>query len=317
MAPSTSDPDESLPLLARAEAMVNITLDDTSPFITYSDGWGVQSQQDPDLDFYSQDTYHGTEAVGANATILFSGSGVFLFGSMGPDHGNFEVSVNGARQTFSGYSTTPLFQQCLFSSMLDENYNEIILINIGGSDGNYMDLDYIVTTVPENTTFPAQTPLPAITPSDGFPTASASLSSSSAQGSSSSSSSSSTSATVTTALTAVFALLSVVLLIVLAVLYLRYRRRRRAEQEHFFRYGNGANGGTSPAPAAQPEPMTDSHWATRTQTHGSVGLDSQGFPYPPRHSPAGSSLMGERGSHQVAGKGKRKKEVTFLPGFDA
>ncbi|KZT57550.1 hypothetical protein CALCODRAFT_508749 [Calocera cornea HHB12733] len=171
MAPSTSDPDpdELIPLLARAEAMVNITLDDTSPFITYSDGWGIQSSQDPDLDYYLQETYHGTETVGSNATIVFSGSGVYLYGSMGPDHGNFEISVNGARQTFSGYATTPQFQQCIFSSMLDATYNEIILINIGGSSGNYMDLDYIITTVPENTTFPAQPALPPITPSAGFP----------------------------------------------------------------------------------------------------------------------------------------------------
>ncbi|KZO89752.1 hypothetical protein CALVIDRAFT_33514 [Calocera viscosa TUFC12733] len=149
MAPSTSDPDEPLPLLVRAEAMVNITLDDTSPFITYSDGWGIQSPQDPDLDYYFQDTYHGTETVGANATIVFSGSGVFIFGSTGPNHGNLQVSVNGAHQTFSAYSTTPLFQQCLFSSMVDASYNEVILINIGGPSGNYLDLDYIITTVPE------------------------------------------------------------------------------------------------------------------------------------------------------------------------
>ncbi|EJU05918.1 hypothetical protein DACRYDRAFT_20240 [Dacryopinax primogenitus] len=293
--------------------MVNITLDDTSPFISYSDGWGVQSPQDPNLEYYLQETYHGTQTIGSNATIVFSGSGVYLYGSMGPAHGNFEVSVNGARQTFSGYSSTPLFQQCLFSSMLDASYNEIILINIGGSGGSFMDLDYIITTVPENTTFPAPPSLAPITPSGGFPSASPTSTSSSTGGSSlSTASSSSTSTTVTTVLTIVFAILTVVLLSIIAFLYMRHRRRKQVEQEHLFRYGRGP--AVSPSP--QPDLMTNLHWTSQAHTQGPAGGGSPNMGYPPRQSPVTSSLGA---SYQLqAGRSKGKNPPsTFLPGFDA
>jgi len=64
---------ETTEFLKTAEMLRNSTLDDTSPLISYSSGWSVQSPSDPQLSSFLGSTYHATQTNGSSANITFNG----------------------------------------------------------------------------------------------------------------------------------------------------------------------------------------------------------------------------------------------------
>ena len=83
----------------------NLTFDDTSLLISYSNNWAQQTSSDPQLGSFFDMSYHSAQANGASAnftfngrcrTVLslngncdadgFKGTSVYIYGSKGPGH---------------------------------------------------------------------------------------------------------------------------------------------------------------------------------------------------------------------------------------
>ncbi|CED83317.1 hypothetical protein [Phaffia rhodozyma] len=100
---------------------------------------------------YKQTTTY-TQAKNAYATVNFTGSSIYMFGSIQPDHGLYSVSVDGQpATTFNGSSRAGLTQQLLFfGSGYDASKTHIITVT--DADGSKLDMDYIVTWAAPDTT---------------------------------------------------------------------------------------------------------------------------------------------------------------------
>lgn len=57
----------------------NLTIDDFSADIIYSNNWAIQAPSlDPNTDLFFNSTYHSAQADGATANLTFSGMLAFL-----------------------------------------------------------------------------------------------------------------------------------------------------------------------------------------------------------------------------------------------
>ncbi|KAG6860614.1 hypothetical protein C0995_009368 [Termitomyces sp. Mi166 len=76
-----------------------LTIDDTSPLITYQppNAWAQRNiSTDPDAASQSyKETFTSTQQPGATMTFTFEGVGVSVYGSVDVDHGNFTVDLDG------------------------------------------------------------------------------------------------------------------------------------------------------------------------------------------------------------------------------
>ncbi|PPQ63737.1 hypothetical protein CVT24_004246 [Panaeolus cyanescens] len=115
---------------------------DTTPAIVYSSEWrAVSSEDDPLLDQYGQATATFSNTTGATMTLRFFGNNVGIYGSKRPDHGLFNVTIDGnTYPTLNGSSPSPLFNQTLFNTTLDNGPHTMVLTNIGNTT---LDVDYL------------------------------------------------------------------------------------------------------------------------------------------------------------------------------
>jgi hypothetical protein len=58
---------------------------------------------------------HCSLAQSSSATLLFTGTSIFVFGSQGPDHGKFAVILDGSTQVLDAFNTSNVYQKALFS----------------------------------------------------------------------------------------------------------------------------------------------------------------------------------------------------------
>lgn len=102
-----------------------------------------------------------TGDVGATATYVWNGSSIAIFGGLYHDHGEFNVSLDGIESgpyngTYIGeFSDNITTQQALFfASSLNDGPHSITLTNLGGPNGNFLDIDYAESnsTIYGNTT---------------------------------------------------------------------------------------------------------------------------------------------------------------------
>lgn len=132
----------------------NTTLEDYSPWITYSTDWRPgTSDSDSLADLYSDSSFTLTQTDGATASFSFNGSAVTIFGSKRGNHGFYQVTIDG--NTFppaSGQAADPgQFQVPLFSSpVLDQGLHSVTFTNQGST---FVDIDFITfeNTVGETT----------------------------------------------------------------------------------------------------------------------------------------------------------------------
>ncbi|KAG6910371.1 hypothetical protein DXG01_011086 [Tephrocybe rancida] len=135
-------------------------VDDTSPDITYSNGWLNGGSSD---EFNS--TTHGAVTAGAQASYTFKGSFIEVFGTIGRENNgdpsfaatstytidnNLDTAV-----TFTGViGSTNLYKQLLYSSnVLDESQPHTLVITYTTADKNPLWLDYFrVSDTPITTT---------------------------------------------------------------------------------------------------------------------------------------------------------------------
>ncbi|KAF8519818.1 hypothetical protein JB92DRAFT_3112075 [Gautieria morchelliformis] len=206
----------------------NFTIDDTDATLVYGPGWGVASSNDSALGHYFENTYHATRTSGANVSLTFAGVAVYIYGSQGPDHGNFSVRFDSFVQPLSAHADTLSYRQLLFSTQLPSGNHSITLTNTDNSQ-SWLDVDFVTITgsgTPSTASgFSSTIPPPSIIPT----TTAASSSSPSVSGSSIRTSSRSTSNTLTLALAIAFGalLLALVFGVVLHLIRRRYRRDRQ------------------------------------------------------------------------------------------
>ncbi|KZT18544.1 hypothetical protein NEOLEDRAFT_1143261 [Neolentinus lepideus HHB14362 ss-1] len=135
---------------------MNYSIDDTNPDISYSSapGWSVQSPSDSDLHSFLGGTYHAADSDGASFNITFGGSAVYIYGSKGPGHADYDIVYDDTLlQGNSAYAATTAFQQPLFAHVFDTNTSSgsshfVSLIVRYNSTNQWLDVDYITMTMP-------------------------------------------------------------------------------------------------------------------------------------------------------------------------
>ncbi|KIJ39859.1 hypothetical protein M422DRAFT_32465 [Sphaerobolus stellatus SS14] len=123
----------------------DVTVDDSSPMVIYSDGWIDSNFTTAPSTSYFGGTRHITGLKNANATLSFYGNGISVYGTRGTGYGSFSVLLDGQNQSASTSSSgndSQQFQQLLFSkSDFVVSAHTVTIINDGNGD---LDLDYVV-----------------------------------------------------------------------------------------------------------------------------------------------------------------------------
>ncbi|KAH9951536.1 hypothetical protein B0H21DRAFT_887942 [Amylocystis lapponica] len=97
-------------------AAFNVSLDDSSPLISYSppNAWFDTPAADSFAQSYAHASLHTTNVSGASAQFTFNGTGVWLFGGHRPNYGEYYVSVdNHVVSSASASSSQPVVGQLL------------------------------------------------------------------------------------------------------------------------------------------------------------------------------------------------------------
>ncbi|KAF8160756.1 hypothetical protein B0H34DRAFT_697962 [Crassisporium funariophilum] len=125
-------------------ASFNVTVEDSSPMISYSPAgsWIDTPADDTLAASYSGGTFHTTAAQGATATIAFNGTGLSIFGGHRSNYGTYSIAVDGQTITSgSAESADSSVQQLLGTvSGLPDGPHTAVLTNTGG---NPIDIDWI------------------------------------------------------------------------------------------------------------------------------------------------------------------------------
>ncbi|KAI5119583.1 hypothetical protein M0805_006468 [Coniferiporia weirii] len=129
----------------------NLTIDDTSLDIIYSDDWATQSDDDPDVDHFFQSTYHSAQANGSSANLTFTGSAIYIYGTKGPEHANYSVQFDNFIIFYSAMAEETQYQEPLFAYSFNGSGDHFVsLTSHAVSGGQWLDLDYITITIDEN-----------------------------------------------------------------------------------------------------------------------------------------------------------------------
>lgn len=119
------------------------TIQEFSPLLQYSGQWGTGTgSSDAFISSYSQGGFVATQSSGASMTFTFTGTGVQIFGAKRPNHGLYQVTVDGATSSaVSGASDSNDFQVPLFSTnSLQPGQHTVTLTN---SEDKFVDIDYV------------------------------------------------------------------------------------------------------------------------------------------------------------------------------
>ncbi|ESK96616.1 hypothetical protein Moror_6836 [Moniliophthora roreri MCA 2997] len=126
----------------------NVTVEDSSPLITYSPpgAWADSDPNDALKSRYSGESIRTTRTRGAQATIIFNGTGISIFGFDKPNFGAFTVTVDGQTVDSGNAATTNSSPKKLLASIhgLKKGPHTVIVTNDDTSDINidYMDVQH-------------------------------------------------------------------------------------------------------------------------------------------------------------------------------
>ena len=120
----------------------------TDPLVSYSGSWRTSHSANN-----INDSAQTTSEKGASATLLFSGTGIELYGSKGKRFGQADVKLDGKLiRTLDGYSNKDLAQQLMFFSYgLSPSEHSIKIINKGSKSGSLLEVDAFVINSPIST----------------------------------------------------------------------------------------------------------------------------------------------------------------------
>lgn len=216
---------------------MDITIDDTSPDFVWGAGdvWRAQAPNQGSINSnYFLSTYHAAQTKGANVSITFVGSACQIYGSTGPNHGNYSVTFDNAVKFSPGFSAQSQYRQLLFSHSFGNTFDTHTVV-LRNEEDFWLDLDFMVLTI--NTTANTATSdigffATTVTGATAVPPGSASTDSAD-----SSSGSSSSNLAIFRTITFVLAALLGVLILAFLFWFFVYRRRTAG------RANSNANGG--------------------------------------------------------------------------
>ncbi|CCM01927.1 uncharacterized protein FIBRA_04000 [Fibroporia radiculosa] len=126
-------------------AALNVSLDDSSPLLSYSpsNAWLDASANDTLAPYYAYGSLHTTSVARAEVALTFNGTGFWLFGGLRPHYGTFIVSVDGTQILYGNASSTqPVIDALLAgASGLKMGEHRVVLQNAGTGP---IDLDAVV-----------------------------------------------------------------------------------------------------------------------------------------------------------------------------
>ncbi|KAL6310410.1 hypothetical protein BKA93DRAFT_755971 [Sparassis latifolia] len=126
-------------------AAFNISVDDSSPLITYFplNAWIDTPANDTLAAFYAQSSFHATSVGGAYAEFAFNGTGIWLYGARRPDYGSYTVLVdnNVVAHTNATAANSTVGQFLGGTSNLPMGQHNVVLRNAGTGP---MDIDSLV-----------------------------------------------------------------------------------------------------------------------------------------------------------------------------
>jgi hypothetical protein len=90
-------------------------------------------------------TFTLTQQQGANASLTFHGTAIWLFGAKRANHGTYTASIDNQTPTNgNGHSSPDVFRQVLFSAECSNGAHTVVLTNTGNVVGsNFLDIDYV------------------------------------------------------------------------------------------------------------------------------------------------------------------------------
>lgn len=125
---------------------VTLSIEDNSPLIEYSPGEWAPGRASPEE--YSQGNYMTTNITGAQASFIWTGSAVEVFGAKRPGHGQYQTKVGDQDYPLKqGSSDTDVFQTSLWSLSWARLISRTLFITKVGSPGS-LDIDSISWTFP-------------------------------------------------------------------------------------------------------------------------------------------------------------------------
>ncbi|KZT10677.1 uncharacterized protein LAESUDRAFT_344342 [Laetiporus sulphureus 93-53] len=126
-------------------AAFNVTLDDSSPLITYtpSNAWHDTPANDFAAKLYSRSSLHTSSIAGAAAELTFNGTGLWLYGGFRPSYGSYAVSVDGAQILRANATAPDLELRSLLAGVsgLDTGQHTVTLTSDGTGP---IDIDYAI-----------------------------------------------------------------------------------------------------------------------------------------------------------------------------
>jgi len=126
-------------------AAFNVSLDDSSPLITYSPAtaWTDTPANDTTASLYFDSSLHTTSTKGASASFAFNGTGVWLYGGLRSNYGSYQVSIDGMQvaEGSAKSAQTELKHVLCGLSGLQMGEHMVTLTNEGGGP---VDIDSVV-----------------------------------------------------------------------------------------------------------------------------------------------------------------------------
>ncbi|KEP52490.1 putative SKG6 domain protein [Rhizoctonia solani 123E] len=136
----------------------NVTVDDVAAIFEYyipaPRPWTDSPTSDQQLHYYWDSTYHSSNIFGAQASIRFQGTAVYLFAAKRGKHGPYEIVLDG-QKVFDGnsYSPTPLYNEIMYNATgLTPDWHNLTIRNSDPSNQTYTEVDFIrwTTLMPES-----------------------------------------------------------------------------------------------------------------------------------------------------------------------
>ncbi|TFK20941.1 hypothetical protein FA15DRAFT_101951 [Coprinopsis marcescibilis] len=127
---------------------VTLSIEDSSPLISYSPEWVPGSEDDPLIDEYSGGNYMVTNSSGAAAFFVFRGFDVQIFGARRPNYGSYQTTMN--TEVYSvrqANSDPPQFRSNLWDLSWPRSIPRTVKIE-SQTNGRPIDLDFITWVFP-------------------------------------------------------------------------------------------------------------------------------------------------------------------------
>ncbi|CAE6500098.1 unnamed protein product [Rhizoctonia solani] len=138
--------------------LYNVTVDDASAVFEYyiptGQPWTDSPTADQGLHNYWDSTYHSSNWFGAQASVRFLGTAVYLFAAKRSRHGIYDIYLDG-QKVYNGdsYSLSPLYDQIMYNATdLAPSWHNLTIINSDATNQTFTEVDYIrwTTLMPDS-----------------------------------------------------------------------------------------------------------------------------------------------------------------------